>query len=422
MKDSKLKVLDFKTAKEPIKGLGINLCYDTNKCIEDNFYAKIKKMKTKLNLWLSRDLTIYGKSLLGKALGISQLVYAASMLIVPESVVKNVQENLFAFLWKNRKDKIKRVVMYQSVKNGKTNFVNFGMVVKALRLAWIGRLLSTSDDKWKAIPNYYFRKYGSLLFLLKCNYDIKLLRTGLSLFYRELLQYFRDLKNATSIFRNGEFILWNNKSITIDNANLFWKSSFQKGVVTVKDVLNPEGNFLSYEEFRNKFNITTNYLHYFQLISAISSDLKRRAAQTFIPASDLSLTSASVPLNKTSFDLAEARCKHYYQLLNNYSCTVPSGIKKWQEKFPEIFVDWFNKFQDIYRFTRDIKLRQFCFRFLHRTAVTKRELRLFRLADNDKCIYCSNADSIEHTFIACRESKNFIHKLYRGSIIAKILQ
>lgn len=37
-------------------------------------------------------------SLLAKALGISQLVYAASMLTVPGSVVKTVQENLFAFL------------------------------------------------------------------------------------------------------------------------------------------------------------------------------------------------------------------------------------------------------------------------------------------------------------------------------------
>ena len=144
--------------------------------------------------------------------------------------------------------------------------------------------------------------------------------------------------------------------------------------------------------------------YYFQLISAIPSDLKRRAAQTFIPAADLFLISLSVPLNKTSFDLAVARCKNYYQLFNSYSCTVPSGIKKWQQRFPEIFADWCNKFQDIYRFTRDNKLRQFCFRFLHRTVVTKRELKLFHLADNDKCIYCSNADSIEHTFIDCRES------------------
>ena len=79
-------------------------------------------------------------------------------------------------------------------------------------------------------------------------------------------------------------------------------------------MLNPEGNFLLYEEFGDKFNITTNYLHYFQLISAIPSELKRRAAQPFIPAADLSLTSASVSLNNTSFDLAEARCTNYYQL------------------------------------------------------------------------------------------------------------
>ncbi|KAL9963239.1 hypothetical protein ACROYT_G032418 [Oculina patagonica] len=60
MKDSNLKVLDFKTTKEPIKVLGIHLSYNKNKCTEENFYVKINKMKTKLNLWLSRDLTIYG--------------------------------------------------------------------------------------------------------------------------------------------------------------------------------------------------------------------------------------------------------------------------------------------------------------------------------------------------------------------------
>ena len=203
MKDSNLKVLDFKTTKEPIKVLGVHLSYNKSKCTEKNFYDKINKMKTKLNLWLSRDLTIYGKSLLVKALGISQLVYAASMLTVPESVIKTVQENLFAFLWKNRKDKIKRMVMYQPVAEGGINFVNFYMVVKSLCLAWIGRLLGESDDQWKVIPNYYFRNYGGLLFLLKCNnFDVKLLKTGLPLFYREL-QYFQDLKNTANIFPNG---------------------------------------------------------------------------------------------------------------------------------------------------------------------------------------------------------------------------
>ena len=96
----------------------------------------------------------------------------------------------------------------------------FFMVVKSLRLAWIGRLLDESDDKWKVIPNYYFRNYGGLLFLLKCNYDVKLLKRGLPLFYRELPQYFQDLKNTANIFLNGELIFWSKNSIIIDNVTL----------------------------------------------------------------------------------------------------------------------------------------------------------------------------------------------------------
>ena len=129
--------------------------------------------------------------------------------------------------------------------------------------------------------------------------------------YRELLQYFLDLKNTANIFPNGQLILWNNNSIIIDNATLFLKSWFEREIVSVKNVLNSKGNFLSYEEFSNKFNITTNYMHCFQLISPIPSELKRRAAQTFISAADLSLTSPSILSNQTLINLAEARCKNY---------------------------------------------------------------------------------------------------------------
>ena len=38
------------------------------------FFGKIQKMKTKLNLWQTRDLMLYGKSLLAKKLGASQLI------------------------------------------------------------------------------------------------------------------------------------------------------------------------------------------------------------------------------------------------------------------------------------------------------------------------------------------------------------
>ena len=82
-------------------------------------------MKVKLNLWLSRDLILYGKSLLAKTLALSQLVYAASMLSVPNAVIKNVQSELCSFLWRNKSSKIKRAVIYQLLKEGGLNFVHF---------------------------------------------------------------------------------------------------------------------------------------------------------------------------------------------------------------------------------------------------------------------------------------------------------
>jgi len=81
--------------------------------------------------------------------GVSQLVHVASMLSFPTSVIKDVQTELFSFLWKNKKDEVKRMVSYQPSAEGGLNFVNFPAVVKSLRLAWLSRLLSHSSDAWK---------------------------------------------------------------------------------------------------------------------------------------------------------------------------------------------------------------------------------------------------------------------------------
>ena len=80
-----------------------------------------------------------------KTLGLSKLVYAASMLRVPEMIIKRVQEKITKFLWINQNDKIKRSVTYQSLSSGGLNFPNFRTVVKSLRLSWLGRFLNRTN-------------------------------------------------------------------------------------------------------------------------------------------------------------------------------------------------------------------------------------------------------------------------------------
>ena len=140
---------------------------------------------------------------------------------------------LFSFLWKNKKDNIQRNVVCQPLENGGLNFINFEIVVKSLRLAWIARLISNSDDNWKAIPNFYFDKYGGLPFLLKCNYNTATLDNNLPLFYRELLDYFQELTKFSEYDKNNDLILWNNRRITIERNSVFWKQWFDQGVTLI---------------------------------------------------------------------------------------------------------------------------------------------------------------------------------------------
>ena len=105
------------------------------------------------------------------------------------------------------------------------------------------------------------------------------------------------------------------------------------------------------------------------------------------------------------------RCKHYYNIINESNTIEPSGIKKWKSE------DWKNKFPFIYKSTRDNKLRQFSFKFLHRIITTRKELFRLRLTDDETCTFCPKTDSIEHTFINCVNTRYFYSKaLFRGLI------
>ena len=99
-----------------IKILGVHLSYNADKNNDANFFSKIRKMKTKLNLWQTRDLTPFGKSVLDKTLGACQLIYSASLMNVPDAVTRAAQSLLFSVLWKVRKARLFNVSAVQAVR------------------------------------------------------------------------------------------------------------------------------------------------------------------------------------------------------------------------------------------------------------------------------------------------------------------
>ena len=105
-----------------------------------------------------------------------------------KKIIPIIKTKLFNFLWKNRRDKIKRAGLYQDREKGSIRMTDVEIMIKALRHAWIPRLLTPEMRNWKAIPDYYLSKTGGLNCLLRCNYDVKY-KDGLPLFYKDILTF-----------------------------------------------------------------------------------------------------------------------------------------------------------------------------------------------------------------------------------------
>lgn len=344
-----------------------------------------------------------------KTLGLSQLIYSASNLVVPAGIEDTVKTKCFKFLWKNKKDKIKRSGLYQDTSKGGLRMTDIGLMFKSLNLAWIARLLATGKRSWCTVPNHFFRKMGGLDFILRCNYNAKYFNQ-LPVFYKNILDSFNELKTLYGYDQSQDIVLFNNKDILVDGKPVYINEWFKKGVVSIKDLLKNDGNFLTFKEFSDKYGCQTNFLQYYQIISAIPNRLLTKAKDT-ATFNKLYFTSDNkiFNLNDTvQINLGKAKSKDFYKLLNDKTHTDnQTGAKRWSKSLSLNEDSWCRIFKSLKNVCKENKLKEFHFKFIHRIIVTKRELFKFGIKKDDECIYCGQNDSIDHTFIECSFTKAF---------------
>ena len=82
-------------ASHPIKSLGMFFGKDIVECNKLNWSNRLKKLELALNGWKARKLTYYGKISDIKTFGISQLLYSANSINVPNYCYKRCEYNAF---------------------------------------------------------------------------------------------------------------------------------------------------------------------------------------------------------------------------------------------------------------------------------------------------------------------------------------
>jgi len=108
LKNCELLDINGIPVKKVITYLGIKICKDEKERGQLNFQSVVKKVKNRFNLWLMRDLSLNGRILLSKTECLSRLLYPAISLEVPNNIIKEVDKNLFNFIWRNRSHYLKK--------------------------------------------------------------------------------------------------------------------------------------------------------------------------------------------------------------------------------------------------------------------------------------------------------------------------
>ena len=101
---------------------------------------------------MTRALTLEGKILIFKTLGISKIVYLSLIIIVPNSLLEEIQKIQKSFLWYSSKPKINHKTLCNAFQDGGLKNVDVKSKVISLKCSWVKKLYDGNDHDWKVIP------------------------------------------------------------------------------------------------------------------------------------------------------------------------------------------------------------------------------------------------------------------------------
>ena len=181
------------------KLLGIDFDVDLAN-MDTNFRKKIEEIKKLYSSWLYRHLTPLGRVTVIKSLGLSKLTHVA--LVCPhmdEKQMEELEKMSFKFLWKDKPDRIRRVVAMLATEKGGLNMVDIKAFWDSLKLSWSRRFL-TSSGVWQKIlqlnllrENFEMKDiwYGGPSFVKRISHHMT------NIFWRHTIQAIQKLQQKT---------------------------------------------------------------------------------------------------------------------------------------------------------------------------------------------------------------------------------
>ena len=134
--------------KSSITICGNHLSLDKAIVYEHNISKKIEKLKSQLNKWKGRNLSINGKMIIVKTFAISQLIFSSQFQVIRTKDIKKIEHLAYSFIW-NGTDRVKRGILKAGRQDGGINGIDVESFFYSITLRQF--LKSDSYTKLKCI-------------------------------------------------------------------------------------------------------------------------------------------------------------------------------------------------------------------------------------------------------------------------------
>ena len=394
---------DVKWPRRPIYALGTAFSYNRNLCEAENFTSKINKLQKLFNIWSQRDISLYGRILITKTLGLSKLIYSSACVQTPARVSDIVNKLVVNFIWNGKKPKIKRDTLIGPKDKGGLELPDYEIVTKSLQCAWVKRMKEGIRKQWMEIPPFYLENVGGP-FIFDCDYDLHLLNlSNMPTFYIDILKAWTEVQGLCKAdFHQNNIrssILWNNKNITIEGKSVYWKEWHIAGIDRLEDLLDENNSFLGYHQFCRKTGLKPPFTKFFGLISAIPSKWK----QTLRSGINLNRQETNKP--DQTF-LNKGTCKNIRNLLTQNKFCNPLASSRLcrlgieYDNLNAIYLLPFNV-------TKETKLSMFQYKIIHNILPYGNMLYMMKILNSLLCNYCNLLETLPHMLVECNTVHDF---------------
>ena len=263
-----------------IKITGITFGYDQDKVDDLNFNPILFKMARRFNEWRGRNLSVLGKVLVSKALGMSQLIFTASLTMVPDWVIKQATTLIYKFIW-GGPDKITRELACKDYEEGGLRAPNIRLLIDALHGTWIIRYCKPGYHGWKTFMDVELRKLNCDISCLTGNFQpaintknykpLNVLSHAIQVWGRVTSS--ADKQDINQILTSS---IWMNGDIMTREHKPLCNNLRSNNVHIIKDLLNPNGKLATFEELINKGWHHGDYISWISILSCIPKSWKKQ--------------------------------------------------------------------------------------------------------------------------------------------------